>query len=79
MRESPLPDLAGAGFFDADGRVVVAIAKSMGLCGLRPEGGAELAFDSPAAATRLVIHTLDTELSQMVVEMLAGEPGPERP
>jgi len=32
MRESPLPVFAGvAGFFDADGRVVVAIAKCMAL------------------------------------------------
>ena len=39
MRESPLPDSAGvAGFFDVDGRVVVAIAKCMAMCGLRPEG-----------------------------------------
>src|SRR6266516_2545079 len=38
MRESPLPALAEeAGFFDVDGRVVVAIAKCMALCGLRPE------------------------------------------
>jgi hypothetical protein len=37
MRESPLPAFAGeAGLLD--GRVVVAIAKSMALCGLRPEG-----------------------------------------
>lgn len=35
MRESPLPDFAGeAGL--VDGRVVVAIAKCMALCGLRP-------------------------------------------
>src|SRR6266702_4785488 len=38
MRESPLPAFAGeAGLLD--GRVVVAIAKCMALCGLRPEGG----------------------------------------
>jgi len=37
MRESPLPAFAGeAG--SVDGRVVVAIAKCMALCGLRPEG-----------------------------------------
>jgi len=42
MRESPLPGFAGvAGFFDADGRVVVAIAKSMALCVLRPEARAQ--------------------------------------
>src|SRR6266404_6407120 len=36
MRESPLPGFAGeAGLLD--GRVVVAIAKCMALCGLRPE------------------------------------------
>src|SRR5712671_1139333 len=38
MRESPLPAFAGeAGLLD--GRVVVAIAKSMALRGLRPEAG----------------------------------------
>jgi hypothetical protein len=38
MRESPLPAFAGeAGLLD--GRVVVAIAKSMALRGLRPEVG----------------------------------------
>src|SRR5712671_7841594 len=38
MRESPLPAFAGeAGLLD--GRVVVAIAKCMALCGLRPEVG----------------------------------------
>jgi hypothetical protein len=38
MRESPLPAFAvEAG--SVDGRVVVAIAKCMALCGLRPEGG----------------------------------------
>ena len=37
MRESPLPGFAGeAGLLD--GRVVVAIAKCMALCGLGPEG-----------------------------------------
>ena len=37
IRESPLPDFAGeAG--SLDGRVVVAIAKCMALCGLRPVG-----------------------------------------
>src|SRR5205814_2941489 len=38
MRESPLPDCAGeAGL--VDGRVVVAIAKCMASCGLRPDPG----------------------------------------
>jgi hypothetical protein len=38
MRESPLPGFAGeAGLLD--GRVVVAIAKCMAMCGLRPEDG----------------------------------------
>src|SRR5207253_9726237 len=38
IRESPLPAFGGeAGLLD--GRVVVAIAKCMALCGLRPEGG----------------------------------------
>src|SRR6187397_1267614 len=38
MRESPLPDFAGeAGCFELEGRVVVAIAKSMALFGLGPE------------------------------------------
>src|SRR3954463_5183421 len=40
MRESPLPACAGvAGFFDVDGRVVVAIAKSMAMFGFGLEGG----------------------------------------
>src|SRR5712671_5691311 len=40
MRESPLPGFAGeAGLLD--GRVVVAIAKCMVLCGLRPEATLE--------------------------------------
>ena len=38
MRESPPPAFAGvAGLLD--GLVVVAIAKCMALCGLRPDGG----------------------------------------
>src|SRR2546423_9061254 len=38
MRESPLPERAGAaGFFDDDGRLVVAIAKGMVQRGLRKE------------------------------------------
>src|SRR3954462_13852275 len=47
MRESPLPASAGtAGFFDVDGRVVVAIAKGMALCGLGLEGGARRLAES---------------------------------
>src|SRR2546423_274042 len=66
MRESPLPGSAGeAGFFGDDGRVVVAIAKCMALCGLRPEA---------APSSRL-----DAELTQVVIEVLAGELSPERP
>jgi hypothetical protein len=38
MRESPLPDWAGGAGL-VDGRVVVAIAKCMALCGLRPDQG----------------------------------------
>jgi hypothetical protein len=52
MRESPLPDLSGlAGFFDVDGRVVVAIAKGMAWRGLRPEAG----YTLPPEAAALVI------------------------
>jgi hypothetical protein len=49
MRESPPPAFAGeAGL--VDGRVVVAIAKCMALCSLRPE--AELRSADQAAGVR---------------------------
>ena len=55
MRESPLPAWAGeAGAFDVDGRVVVAIAKCMALCGLRPDrvDSSSLSCASTAARVR---------------------------
>src|SRR3954465_13579379 len=58
MRESPLPASAGlAGLFDVDGRVVVAIAKCMGLCGLRPEVGNTHRASGPSQRKRARCQT----------------------